>query len=124
MGNFFGKRSQMSQMEEVLLRFGHIGDQIFKELDSQTLSKCGLVGRDWNLFLDQGKVRPFQIIKAYTNIDENYLRNHIKKITGETTKELATTVKNMYQQFPQKGGKINPSLRLNRKTLLHPARKQ
>ena len=71
-------------MEEVLSRFGHIGDQIFEELDSETLSKCELVGRDWNLFLDQGKVRPFRIIKTYTNIDEKYLRKRIKKINVES----------------------------------------
>ena len=62
MGIFFGKyfqnnydQTESSQMEEVLLRFGHIGDQIFEELDSRTLKKCGFVGRDWKLFLDQGK---------------------------------------------------------------------
>ena len=48
--------SYRSAMEEVLQRFGHIGDQIFEELDSQTLTKCLSVGRSWNLFLDQGKV--------------------------------------------------------------------
>ena len=106
-------------MEEVFQRFGHIGEQIFEELDSQTLLKCGFVGRDWKLFLDQGKFQEFRIIKMYTNIDENYLRNRLKKIAVETAKELATTVKNMYQQFPQNQENVNPSL--NRKTLLHQA---
>ena len=66
MGNCFIKiprknsgQRERPQMDEVFLRFGHIGDQIFEELNSQTLSKCQLVGRSWNLFLDQGKVKPF-----------------------------------------------------------------
>ena len=85
-------------MEEVLLRFGHIGDQIFDELDSQTVVKCGFVGRSWNLFLDQGKVRPFHIIRAYTNIDETYLRKRIKEINAGKALELATTVRNLSKE--------------------------
>ena len=95
-------------MEEVLQRFGHIGDQIFEEFDSQTLSNCKLVGRSWNLFLDQGKVRPFRIIQAYTNIDEKYLRNQRKKINVEKANELATIVREIYRQFPKRIGNVNP----------------
>ena len=110
-------------MEEVLLRFGHIGDQIFEELDSQTLLKCGFVGRDWNLFLDHGKVRPFRIIKAITNIDENYLTNRIKEINVETAKGLVTTIRNIYQGFPRRGN-INPTSHMDiGNTPLHQAAK-
>ena len=94
-------------MEEVLLRFDHIGEQIFEELDSQTLSKCGFVGKTWKLFLEEGKVQPFQIIKAYTNVDEQYLRKRIEKINVETAKELATGVRNIYQFYLKRGGKVN-----------------
>ena len=94
MGNFFVKnprknseQNEKPQMDEVFLRFGHIGDQIFEELNSQTLSKCQMVGRSWNLFLDQGKVRPFRIIETYINIDKKYLRNRIKKINVEKANE-------------------------------------
>ena len=72
--------SYHSAMKEVFLRFGHIGDQIFEELDSQTLSKCRLVGKPWKLFLDHGKVQQFRIIKTYTNIDEKNLRKYKRKI--------------------------------------------
>ena len=65
-------------MEEVLQRFADIGDQIFEELDSQNLSKCRLVGNSLRLFLDHGKVQPFRIIQAYTNINEKNLRNYIR----------------------------------------------
>ena len=63
-------------MEEVFLRFGHIGDQIFEELDSQTVSKCTFVGKSWKLFLNEGKVQACRIIKTYTNIEEKNLRKH------------------------------------------------
>ena len=111
MGNFIGKSlkknsgpTERSQMEEVLLRFGHIADQIFEELDSETLSNCPLVGRSWNLFFDHGKVRPFLIIKKYTNIDEEYLRKLISKINVGTATDLATTVRNVY---PRRGRNVN-----------------
>ena len=97
-------------MEEVLLRFGHVGDQIFEELESQTLTKCRFVGKPWKLFLDQGKVQAFRIIKTYTNINEKYIRKGIKKINVETAKDLATTVRDIYQDFPWRGGNVNPSL--------------
>ena len=95
-------------MEEVLQRFGHIGDQIFEELDSQTLSRCGFIGRSWNSFLDQGKVRPFRIIETYTNIDKKYLRNRKKKINVEKANELADTVRKIYRRFPKRTGNVNP----------------
>ena len=68
MGIIFGKffrnnydQTESYQMEEVLLRFGHIGDQILEDLDSQTLSKCRFVGRDWLPLFDQRKVLSFRI---------------------------------------------------------------
>ena len=94
-------------MEEVLQRFGHIGDQIFEEFDSQTLSNCKLVGKSWNLFLDQGKVRPFRIIETYTNIDKKYLRDRIKKINAEKANELVDIVRNIYRFFPKRTGNVN-----------------
>ena len=115
MGNYFiknsrknSKQTEKPQMDEVLLRFGHIGDQIFDELNSQTLSKCQMVGRSWNLFLDQGKVRPFRMIKTYIKIDKKYLRNRIKKINSEKANELANIVRNIYQNFPKRTGNVNP----------------
>ena len=117
MGNCFIKiprknsgQTERSQIDEVFLRFGHIGDQIFEELNSQTLSKCQLVGRSWNIFLDQGKVKPCRIIQTYTNIDKNYLRNFKKKINVEKAKDLADIVRNIYQLFPKRTGNVNPRI--------------
>ena len=106
--NFFLLCMCHTAMEEVLSRFGHIGDQIFEELDSQTLSKCGIVGESWNLFLDQGKVRPFRIIKTYTNLAEKKLRKYIKKIKVEAVKEYANTLRDVYKRYPQRVRNVNP----------------
>ena len=40
-------------MEEVLLRFDHIGKQMFARLDNGDLAKCREVGRSLKNFIDE-----------------------------------------------------------------------
>ena len=94
-------------MEEVLLRFGHIGDQILEELDSSTLSKCNFVGKSWKSFIDKGRVQPFRIIKTMMNINEDNLKKHTKKINTERVIDLANTVRKIYQRLYPKNA-VNP----------------
>ena len=61
-------------MEEIFIRFDHIGDQILEQLDSQSLIKCKYVGKRWKSFIDMGKPQSIKIVNAYTSIDENKLR--------------------------------------------------
>ena len=51
-------------MEEVLLRFPHIGKKIFEELDNERLMKCREVNESWRGFIDGEKIVPFRIIKS------------------------------------------------------------
>ena len=69
-------------MEEVLLRLHHIGDQIFHEIDPQSLTKCRSVAKTWKSFIDLGKVHPsiYQIIQEYIDIDRKDLMRNIRKI--------------------------------------------
>ena len=69
----------------------------------------GIVGKSWNLFLNQGKIQALLILKSYTNIDEKNLRKFVKNINVQTTKELANTVTNIYQYFPRRGRNVNPN---------------
>ena len=40
-------------MEEVILRFSHLGEKIFTELDNLSLTRCREVSKTWKMFLDQ-----------------------------------------------------------------------
>ena len=42
----------MSIMEEVFLRFPHIGIQFFEKLDDSNLAKCREVSKSWKNFID------------------------------------------------------------------------
>ena len=39
-------------MEEVFLRFPHIGIQFFEKLDDSNLAKCREVSKSWKNFID------------------------------------------------------------------------
>ena len=47
--------NSVSNMEEVLLRFPHIGEQIFEELGDQNLIQCLTVSRNWKNLLEDCK---------------------------------------------------------------------
>ena len=59
--------SRKSAMEEVLLRFSHLGEGIFDLLDEKTLQKCRKVGRTWKRFIEDPnqKLLWIQIIKKH-----------------------------------------------------------
>ena len=42
-----------SGMEEILLRFDHLGREIFARLGNEKLSKCREAGRPWKNFIDK-----------------------------------------------------------------------
>ena len=49
-------------MEEVLLRFDHIGKQIFARLENKDLAKCRETERSWQNFIDQEKLPWIRIV--------------------------------------------------------------
>ena len=67
-----------SNMEEVLLRFPHIGEEMFDSLDEKSLQKCKKVCKPWKRFIEDPnqKIRWIQIIKIHektTNM-KKYIR--------------------------------------------------
>ena len=51
-------------MEELILRFGHLSEQIFDSLDNEYLSNCRKVCRNWCQFLNESKCFNTRIIPA------------------------------------------------------------
>ena len=57
-------------MEELLLRFQHIGEEIFDSLDENSLEKCNKVCRAWKNFISNPN-RKFIWIQAIKAHEEN-----------------------------------------------------
>ena len=55
----------MPVMEEVLLRFPHLGLQIFKTLDNSSLAKCRKVARSWSSFINYEELPWKRILQEY-----------------------------------------------------------
>ena len=87
-------------MEKVLLRFGHIGIQIFEQLDNVTTTNCRIVTKSWQTFMDNERVSSFQMIKFMTNVADAYLRKFLMKRDPEHCMELAKCVYFIYDNYP------------------------
>ena len=48
-------KSKKGQIEDIFLRFSHIGEQIFDQLDDENLVKCREVSRPWQNLIDSAK---------------------------------------------------------------------
>ena len=60
-------------MEEVLLRFALLGENIFDLLDDKSLVNCKKVSKTWNSFVMGQKFPSIRIIKRH---DEKFNKNH------------------------------------------------
>ena len=80
-GSFFFALKQATTMnEEFFLRFPQLGEDIFKELNNQSLVKCKRVDRTWNSFL----------------VDQRFiLMRKIRKTTG-----LSSEFRKLWKTFP------------------------
>ena len=62
----------MSMMEEALLRFPHLGTQIFESLDDSTLAKSRKVARSWLNFIDSEEMPWKRIQKKWESSLQEY----------------------------------------------------
>ena len=76
-------------MEEVLLRFHHIGERIFELIDDKNLMKCKNVSKTWRQNIPEESW--IRIIKAAISPSEKW-KEFFKTYNSETLCEMATTV--------------------------------
>ena len=57
-------------MEEVFLRFPHLVEQIFEQIDNKDLKKCTEAGKHWNDFISRQKIPWIRMIHKYVNCSE------------------------------------------------------
>ena len=72
----------MSMMEEALLRFPHLGTQIFESLDHSTLAKSRKVARSWLKFIDSEEMPRKRILQEYP-CKEGQTKLLVALITGQ-----------------------------------------
>ena len=72
-------------MEEVLLRFFHLGQQIFGQIDDQSFINCRTVGRSWKINIDAEDYAWNKIAKKFP-CELGKLPLHIAAMTGQTEK--------------------------------------
>ena len=70
-------------MEEVLVRFPHLGDKIFQNLNSHSLIRCKEVSRTLESFMKVKKSFYLQVIKWYTNYSECLIKKIVENFGAE-----------------------------------------
>ena len=89
-------------MEEFIARFPVIGQEIFNQLDNQTLTKCKEVSRDLNQFLEDDRLVWTRIIKKYnaSHVEFKDAWNLVvNKVPVELVKDLAIASDSFYSSL-------------------------
>ena len=86
-------------MEEVTLRFSHLGEKIFAQLDNVSLARSREVSKPWKTFLDQQKFLPIRSIQLHVEnkygIGEPW-KTLFKKSNTKMITQLNSAVKEVY----------------------------
>ena len=76
-------------IEETFWRFPHIAEQIFEELDSNTLSKCLEMNKWWKKILRERKICQINQLEKHTYIKKIILKKALGNMDFETVHNLA-----------------------------------
>jgi hypothetical protein len=87
-------------MEEVLLRFPHLGQKILLSLDYQSLIKCRMVARHWKESMEVENSKYIRIIKRYTDCSDELLKNVLKKSGAAVV--MVSVLREIFGLFPRR----------------------
>ena len=87
---------KQSNMEEVLLRFSHLGKQIFNNLHIQSLEICNYVCQSWKDFVHHEKISSFKTIKFYSKMSDSSIRKRLLEYDSEQAAKSAKDVTSVY----------------------------
>ena len=96
------KPSKKFKIEEVILRFPHIGEAIFDHLDDQSLTNCKEVARSLYNFLGNQKFPWIRVIQKYVKeSNENYTQcpRKWKRMFQKTNVEQIQTLVEIIQKY-------------------------
>ena len=86
-------------MENVLLRFPHIGCQIFEQLNNPLLTNCREVSNSWKNFIDNERLPWTRLIVQYIKPLKSSWRKFLQKSNIRSLFEMATLVIQHYNKF-------------------------
>ena len=86
-------------MEEVLLRFPHLGQNIFKSLADQDLAQSREISQMWKDFIDVEKFFAIRRIRAFFMKLPISLEKALKQSTFEQVKEMASTIQKFQEMW-------------------------
>ena len=75
-------------MEEALLRFPHIGDQILSQLNNEDYTNCREISITFKSFIDNQKLLPVRIIEKCINFTGKW-KTFVKTSSVEEINEIA-----------------------------------
>ena len=75
-------------MEEALLRFPHISDQILYQLNNEDYTNCREISKTFKSFIDNQKLLPVRIIEEYINFTGKW-KTFVKTSSVEEINEIA-----------------------------------
>ena len=86
-------------MEEVLLRFPHLGQNIFKSLTNEDLVQCREICQMWKDFIDVEKFFAIRRIRAFFIKLPISFEKALKQSTFEQVKEMASTIQKFQEMW-------------------------
>ena len=113
--------NQQQIMEEVLIRFPHLGDKILKKLDSKSLFNCKEVNRTFEDFMKVEKRSYLHAIQWYTNCSESLMREIVEKYGAAII--ILSILREIYGKFCRNTKQHHKYLQKYGNTPLHVAAK-
>ena len=71
-------------MRDLILRFPHVAEQIFQQLDNKSLAKCRNVERLWQKFIDERNYPWLRIVNIPTILQDRVTYMHLAVQYGQT----------------------------------------
>ena len=88
-------------MEQTILRFPHLSDQIFGLLNNESLTKCTEVNNQWKVYLSQQKYLYVRLIQGHVGLSCYVLgkswKTAFKVWNIENIIELSRVVRRLYR---------------------------
>ena len=94
-------------MEEVLLRFPHIGQQFLQLLRFKDLLKCQKVSQSLKSFINNEKILQFKVIKNKTDAPTQIIWKILRKDDVKFASGLAEIISIAYKRHPKEKGKLS-----------------
>ena len=98
-------------MEEIILRFPHLGESIFEQLDNESLAKSREVCDFWKNFVEGQtfyNLRLMRLIKSLTNCSDESLMKILQESNSDFITEFGSNVVNDCGKFLKKSREIDP----------------